>query len=85
MADVFGAEVAITTSTEGPAFGAAILGGVAAGSFTSVEEGSDALVHVTKRIVPDAATAARYRDLHAIWRSLYPALRPSFERLSAIE
>jgi xylulokinase len=84
MADVFDAEVAVTTSTEGPAFGAAILAGVAAGAFSSVEEACDALVHVTTRVQPDPTRAARYRDVHAVYRGLYEALRPSTRALAAL-
>jgi xylulokinase len=85
MADIFDAPVAVTTSTEGPAFGAAILGGVAAGAFASVEEAADALVHVTARVTPEPATASRYREIHAVYRALYGDLRERFRALSRID
>ena len=85
MADVFGVRVALTTSTEGPAFGAAILAAVGAGAFASVEEACDALVHVTQVVVPDAAEAARYRDIHAMYRALYGELRERFHALGALD
>jgi xylulokinase len=85
MADVFDVPVAITTSTEGPAFGAAILGGVAAGAFASVEEAADALVHVTARLAPDPVAASRYRAVHAAYRGLYGDLRDRFRALAALE
>jgi xylulokinase len=86
MADVFGAEVAVVTSGAlGPAFGAALLAAVAAGSFGSVEQACDALVHVTSRITPDPIASARYRDIHAIYRSLYGDLQARFRDLGAIE
>jgi xylulokinase len=85
MADVFDAPVAVTTSTEGPAFGAALLGGVAAGAFASVEEAADALVHVTARAAPDPAVTARYRDVHAAYRGLYGDLRERFRDLGRLD
>lgn len=85
MADVFEMPVAVTTSTEGPAFGAAILGGVAAGAFASVEDGADALVHVTSRVAPEPSAAARYREIHAVYRGLYGDLRERFRALSRID
>jgi xylulokinase len=85
MADVFEAEIAVTTSTEGPAFGAALLAAVGAGAFRTVEEACDALVHVTQRVAPDATTAARYREIHAVYRTLYPALRESMHALARVE
>jgi xylulokinase len=85
MADVFGVRVAITTSTEGPAYGAAILAAVGAGAFASVEEACDALVHVTKTVAPDPAESARYRDVHAVYRALYGDLRDRFRALARLD
>ncbi len=85
MADVFDTPVAVTTSTEGPAFGAALLGGVAAGVFASVEEAADALVHVTATVAPEPATAARYREVHAVYRALYGDLCARFKDLARLE
>lgn len=86
MADVFGAEVAVVTSGAlGPAFGAALLAAVSAGSFDSVEQACDALVHVTSRVTPDPIASARYRDIHAIYRSLYGDLQARFRELGAVD
>jgi xylulokinase len=85
MADVFDTPVALTTSTEGPAFGAALLGGVAAGVYASVPEAADALVHVTARLAPEPAAAARYREIHAVYRGLYADLRSRFRELARLE
>lgn len=85
MADVFDTPVAITTSTEGPAFGAALLAAAGAGLFASVEEAADALVHVVSRVAPDAARAARYRDIHAVYDGLYDDLRDRFRAIGKLE
>lgn len=85
MADVFDTRVALTTSTEGPAFGAALLGGVAAGIFPSTEEAADALVHVTARVAPEPASAARYQEIHAVYRGLYADLKQRFGELARID
>jgi xylulokinase len=85
MADVFDLPVAVTTSTEGPAFGAALLGGVAAGAFSSVEEAADALVHVSARTAPDPVSAARYREIHAAYRGIYADLRARFRDLARLD
>lgn len=85
MADIFGVPVSVTTSTEGPAFGAAILAGAGAGVFSSVEEGSDALVHVTTRVAPRAEISERYAEIHAIYRALYGDLKARFAALAALE
>jgi xylulokinase len=85
MADVSGVRVAVTTQAEGPAFGAALLGGVAAGAFASVEEAADALVHVSARVVPDPVNADRYREVHAAYRGLYADLRDRFRALAKLD
>lgn len=85
MADVFGIPVALTTSPEGPAFGAAILAAVGAGVFGGVDDACEALVHRTQVISPDPAATARYRDLHAEYRALYGDLRDRFHALAASE
>ncbi len=79
LADVLGCELATVSTTEGAAYGAAILGAVGAGWFPTVEAASDALVRVTPMAAPGPASVA-YADAHAAYRELYPALRPTFHR-----
>lgn len=85
MANVFDAEVVLTTSTEGPAFGAALLAAVGARAYFSVEQACDALVHVTQRVEPEPTAVSRYRDLHAIYRALYADLRERFAAIARLE
>jgi xylulokinase len=75
----------MTTSTEGPAFGAALLAATGAGLFGSVEEAADALVHVTTKVSPDPARAARYREVYAAYQGLYTDLKERFRQLGALE
>ena len=82
LADVLGCELATVSTTEGAAYGAAVLGAVGAGWFPSVEAASEALVRVTPMAAPGPASAA-YADAHAAYRELYPALRPTFHRPAA--
>jgi xylulokinase len=65
-----------TTVDEGAAFGAALLGGVAAGTFGDVHEAVAACVHVRETVEPDAGSSAAYRDGYERFRGLYPALAP---------
>src|SRR5215468_11989370 len=52
QADVYGGEVEILAAEEGAAYGAAILAGVGAGYWSSVDEACHAIVRVTARIAP---------------------------------
>ena len=60
---------------EGSAYGAALLAGVAGGTFSSAQEAVAASVRVRETIEPNAAWAARYADGYARYRALYPAIR----------
>src|SRR4051794_8053001 len=65
-----------TAADEGAAFGAALLGGVAAGVWPDVESATNATVHPAgERIEPESAWVEAYREGHARFRALYPALR----------
>ncbi len=82
LADVLETELTTVSTTEGAAYGAALLATEAAGWFPSVEAAVAALVRATPVASP-GPDAARYREAHAAYRELYPALRPFFHRDSA--
>jgi xylulokinase len=81
QADVFGAELALVNVTEGAAYGAALLAGVGAGTYRTVEEAVAHTIHVTDRTAPIAEHVAQYEKLYPIYRSLYPALKSTFHAL----
>ena len=61
---------------EGAAYGAALLGGVAAGVFADVHEAVGTCVRVRDRIEPEPGWAETYASGYKRFRALYPALRP---------
>ena len=63
-----------TVAEEGAAFGAALLGGLAAGVWRDPAEAVAATVRTTGKIVPEPAWVARYAELRGRYRALYPAL-----------
>jgi len=83
LADVLGAEIATVSTTEGAAYGASLLAAVGAGWFPSVESATAACV-TARPVAAPGPDRERYRALHATYRSLYPALRPTFPRLAAV-
>jgi xylulokinase len=76
VASVLGLPLERTAVEEGAAYGAALLGGVAAGVFGDVHEAVDATVRVTGTIEPVPAWSAAYEEGYERFRALYPALRP---------
>jgi xylulokinase len=81
LADVLEAEIATVNTTEGAAFGAALLAAVGAGHHASVQDAAAALVSARTAASP-GPDAAAYRERHAIYAGLYPALRDVFPRLA---
>ena len=79
LADVLDVEIAGTVTTEGAAYGAALLAGPAARLFGSVAEAVTAAIAVAPLAQPgpDRDTYAAGHELH---RELYPALAPLFPR-----
>jgi xylulokinase len=77
QADVYGHEVEILAAEEGAAYGAALLAGVGAKWWNSVEDACDAVVQVQHRVTPGLAADAMNKA-YSIYRRLYPALKPIF-------
>jgi len=84
LADIFEADIALVNSTEGGAFGVALLAGVGAGLWKDAREACNAVIRVTSRTTPsqDPAVRARYAEAYARYREAYPALSALFHRLS---
>jgi xylulokinase len=80
LADVLDAEIATVNTTEGAAFGAGLLASVAAGWSTSVSDAVGVAVRATPLAAP-GPDVARYGEVHARYRELYPALAPTFRAL----
>jgi xylulokinase len=75
VASVLGIPLERTAVEEGAAYGAALLAGVADGTFADAHEAVAACVRVRDTVEPDPEWARVYEDGYARFRSLYPALR----------
>ena len=84
LADVFDAELVTVNTTEGAAFGAALLAGVGAGVWSNVDEACAQTVFVKDSIVPNSAAVEIYRSMYQQYQSLYPALKETFHALGSI-
>lgn len=84
QADIYKSEVVTINIAEGPAFGAAILAGVGAKVYPSIEEATDQLVEITSTTQPIESNVKVYDEYYQIYRSLYPALKPEFDKVSDI-
>ena len=84
MADVFGMPVQTLENSEGPALGAAILAGVAAGVYTDVPSACEQVVRRNAPQLPDSAASAAYEPFYQLYRSLHPALKESYAALAKL-
>lgn len=79
IADVLGQALVTVNTTEGAAYGAALLAGVGAGLFESVPAACQQTIRITGRTDPTEATSI-YQERYPRYRALYPALADEFRR-----
>ena len=86
MADMFGCDVNTVTATEGPALGVAILAGVGAGLYDSVESACRKMIHKdpAKECKPNAANTKEYDKYHQIYKKLYTCLKDEYKELAEL-
>jgi xylulokinase len=84
LADVLGADLAVTSPAEGAAYGAALLAAVGCGAVGSVEEACERAVVVRDHATPVAAHGERYERLYRLYGDLYCLMRPSMHALAQI-
>jgi xylulokinase len=75
QADIYGREVATVVAEEGAAYGAALLAGVGAGSWPSVDAACDAVVRIANRVAPNLESSTLLDKQYARFKAIYPALR----------
>ncbi|RPI91193.1 MAG: xylulokinase [Chloroflexi bacterium] len=81
LASVLDAELVTVNTTEGGAYGAALLAGVGAGAWRDVPSACKAAIKITGSTSPDLAQVETYRKAYPVYRELYPALKPSFDKM----
>lgn len=84
LADMYNCKVKSVQSEEGPSLGAAILAGVGAGIFESVEDACNKYIKTGKQILPNEINHKTYLKYHELYKELYCNLRKSFQKLSDI-
>jgi len=82
LASILEAELVTVNTTEGAAFGAALLAGVGAGSWKDVPTACDQIVKITNITSPDPDQVEAYRKAYPRYCQLYPSLKPSFEQMA---
>ena len=83
LADIFAAELVTVNTTEGAAFGAALLAGVGGGAWPDVDSACRQTIQVTGSTLPNAQAAEGYSRAYTHYRALYPALKPIFDAVAS--
>jgi xylulokinase len=78
LADTLDAELVTVNTTEGAAYGAALLAGVGAGIWADGADACAATVRVTGSTSPQPEQVEEYARAYSQYRQIYPALRPIF-------
>ena len=74
QADIYGRSVELVEADEGAAYGAALLGGVGVGAWSSVDEACAVAIRVRERIAPEPAARNLMDQHYKTYQLIYPAL-----------
>jgi xylulokinase len=85
LADIFDFPLTYLPAAEGPAFGAALLAGVAARVFRDVADACGRVPQATDAIEPDPDRSLRYETLYQMYRQVYPATQHLMHDLRGTE
>jgi xylulokinase len=80
-ADVFGIPIVRPRITEAGVLGAAMLAGISTGVLGSAEKAVEVFVKTERTFEPNPERHALYREKHALYQQLYPALKPVLKDL----
>jgi xylulokinase len=82
LADTLDANLVTVNTTEGAAFGAALLAGVGAGIWSNVDTACAHTISTRDQVTPNKEASKLYESLYEQYRNLYPTLKLTFHALS---
>jgi xylulokinase len=85
QADVFGKEIVTLRTSEGSALGAALLAGVGAKIYSSVQESARAAIEVKERLTPLLKNVRIYDQYYQVYRRLYPVVQELAHTLARLD
>ena len=84
QADLYNSEVVTINSIEGSALGVAILAGVGAGVYPSVEAACERVIKTVTVQKPIEENLKIYNKYYEVYKKLYPALKDQFKAVAEI-
>lgn len=85
VSDVTGINQVVAETTIGASYGDAYLAGVGAGVFPDYSTLTDTWVKVKEVVRPNPANQRIYDYLYAIYREMYPNLKPQMQKLAVLQ
>lgn len=82
LADILETELITVNTTEGAAYGAAILAAVGVGLWDNVNDACNKIIKTTTVTKVNTDNVKTYRRLHQLYSTLYPKLKTSFIEIS---
>ena len=82
QADIYGTPIRRTVADEGPAYGAALLAGVASDTYASLDEATTVVKLRHETTEPDPEQTKIFEEYYEVYRSLYPATSSTMSRLT---
>jgi len=84
LADVLATELVTVNTTEGAAYGAALLAGIGADIWHDADAACAQTIRVKDRVSPDQKSVETYGLIHQQYQDLYPALKSTFHAVAAM-
>ncbi len=84
LANCFNIPVNTLAQTEGAALGAAILGGVCSGTYSSIADGCKRTLSVKTQTLPNVQLHNNYMKFYNIYKDLYNSLKDHFAAISSL-
>ena len=81
LASVLEAELVTVNTTEGAAYGSALLAGVGAGAWNDVASACKVSIKITGGTLPEPEQKEIYQKNYSLYQELYPALKASFSQM----
>jgi len=75
LADIFGYSLTTVKASEGGALGVAILAGVGAGIYDSVEDACSKIIKGNSKVSPNADLKEVYSKVYDVYNSAYPKIK----------
>ena len=83
LADIFNVDLIRVNTTEGAAYGAALLAAVGVGFYPDVETACKTTIRVSGRTRP-GPVSGKYNSIYSLYRELYPSLSQTFKSIASI-